>query len=98
VADPKHTRASRRLEAVRREWDISGAEIGRELDVKQATASRILTAHLIPGRDLLFKIQGLYFVPVAWWGEEPRDPEPEPLPVKPSRYDAKKAEPAGKVA
>lgn len=60
--------------------------MGRDLDVKQATASRILNGLLVPGRDLMFAIQALYFVPVAWWGEEPAAVEDTPLPMRPARY------------
>jgi transcriptional regulator with XRE-family HTH domain len=61
--------------------------MAEELDVKQPTASRLLNGLLAPGRELIFKIQGLYYVPAAWWGEEPlSDGEREPVPARPERY------------
>lgn len=85
--DANHTRASKRLEQVRAAWELSGAEMAVELDVKQPTVSRILNGILMPGRDLMFKVSALYYVPVAWWGEAAPEKESDPLPAKPKRYE-----------
>lgn len=80
------TRASKRLEQVRVSWELTGADIARELGVEQPTASRLLNGRLLPGRSLAATIERLYLVPVAWWDLAPLEREREPVPNKPGRY------------